>query len=245
MQRILVLGGTSDAIQLTQKLLTFKQISIIYSLAGLVRQPKLDCTIHSGGFQGNMLAYLQAQQIDLVLDATHPYAVNISQSATKATQQQNIPYWHYNRPAWQATKLDNWSEFAQWQDLYPKLQAYKRPFFAWGREPLQHLEQIAKHQHWLVRTAIHYNISHPQLTLIQAIGGFSLQDEKQLYQRYGFDVVVCKNSGGQAVSSKLQLAQQLQLPILMQQRPVKSVLKYRFDSINAMISALQTHFMTA
>ena len=240
MKNILLLGGTSDALQLAKQLLLFKSLHLIYSVAGLVRQPSLNCTIHSGGFQGNMAAYLQQQQIDFVVDATHPYAINISQSALTATQQCAIPYWQYERPAWHATEADHWYGFQDWNTLYPQLLAYKKPFFAWGREVLQHLDEIPQHQHWLIRTATPFDIQHPCVTFIQAIGGFSFEAEMQLYQQYGFDVLICKNSGGQAVARKLQLARQLQLPILMQDRPLSFALKHRFSHKTTLLKALQS-----
>jgi precorrin-6A/cobalt-precorrin-6A reductase len=258
-QTLLLIGGTSDAMRLAKQLLNlhrlplhpFKTIRLIYTVAGLVRQPNLPCIIHSGGFQSQaeMVQYLHQQQVDLIIDASHPYALKISQTASAAAtiyaakQAIPIPYWHYERPAWQASPADDWHSFSDWHSLYPQLCAYKKPFFAWGREPLQHLNEIPSHQHWLVRTAIRYEIQQPQLSLIHAIGGFSLQDEMQLYQQYGFDVLICKNSGGQSVASKLQLARQLQLPILMQTRPKQSAVKYRFNTINAMIKALRNYLI--
>jgi len=240
MTRLLLLGGTSDALQLAKKLLRFKALYIIYSVAGLVRQPQLNCTIHSGGFQGNMVHYLHQQSVDFLIDATHPYAVNISQTAFKAAQTVSIPYWQYERPAWPASNADHWQGFQDWDSLYPQLYPYKKPFFAWGREVLQHLHEIPPHQHWLIRTATPSGIQHPHVSYIQAIGGFTLVDERQLHQQYGFDVLICKNSGGHTVAHKLQLARQLQLPILMQDRPIPFALKDRFDSKNALIKALQS-----
>ncbi len=242
MYTILLLGGTSEAKRLAVKLLAFKQVDLIYSLAGLVRKPNLACQIHIGGFQGKMAQYLLDQNIDLVIDTTHPYAVNITQIAIEATQATKIPYWHYQRPAWQKSKLDHWIPFHHWQHLYPQLLSYQRPFFALGREPLQQLKQMPKQQTWLVRTAIDYtmkqSVQHDRLHLIQAIGYFSEQDEMQLFQQYNIDVLVCKNSGGTAVSSKLAVARKLNIPIFMQQRPVVPILEYIFSDIDAIILSL-------
>ena len=242
MYTILLLGGTSEAKNLAIKLLSFNQVDLIYSLAGLVRQPHFACRIHIGGFQGKMAQYLLDQDIDLVIDATHPYAINITKIAIKATQATKIPYWHYQRPAWQKGKLDDWIVFHHWQDIYPQLLQYQRPFFTLGREPLKHLKVIPKQQNWLVRTAIDYSttqaVQHNRLHLIQAIGRFSEQDEIQLFQQYNIDVLVCKNSGGTAVSSKLAVARKLNIPVFMQQRPAVPILEYIFSDIDAIILSL-------
>jgi precorrin-6A/cobalt-precorrin-6A reductase len=242
MLTILLLGGTSEAKVIAKQLLIIESIYLIYSVVGLVRQPQLDCKIHTGGFQGNMQDYLQQQKIELVIDATHPYAEHISQQAMDATQHLKIPYWQYNRPAWQASAKDHWLSFNNWQTLHAQLQSYQRPFFTLGREPLQHLQHIPVQQHWTVRTAIHYDIQHPQLTLIQAIGGFSYQEESHLFEQHVFDVLICKNSGGTAVASKLQLAQQLHLPVLMQSRPTQIQGQHCFFEVEQLLQALLAQF---
>lgn len=217
--KVLLLGGTSEAMQLAKQLIAHK-IEVIYSIAGLVRQPKLDCQIHNGGFQGKMATFLHEHHIKLLLDATHPYANTISQQAKQAAKDVNIDYWVYHRKAWQPTENDVWIEFTHWDDLLPQLQCHNTPFFAFGQTPLKHLTDIAPQQHWIVRTAIKHKIHHPQLHLITAIGGFTYEEEEALFKQYQFDVVICKNSGGTAVANKIKLARQSAIPVLMQARPV-------------------------
>jgi precorrin-6A/cobalt-precorrin-6A reductase len=217
-KKILLLGGTSDAISLAKKYISQKT-DITYSIAGLVRQPNLDCKIHTGGFQGNMADYLRTHQFDLLIDVTHPYAVIISQNAENAAKKVGIRYWQIIRPPWKKTGGDNWTEYSNWYDLLLKLHNFKRPFFAVGRQPLEQLDDISEHQHWLVRTAIPSTIQHPKLEIIAAIGGFSLPEELALFDQYKIDVLICKNSGGDVVSSKLLAAKQRNIPVLMQTRP--------------------------
>jgi len=216
---ILLLGGTSDAIQLAKQLIALN-VELIYSIAGLVRQPKLNCKIHSGGFQGELAKYLRNHHIDLLIDATHPYAINISQQAKQAANEIGIEHWLYNRPAWQKTATDNWNEFSNWDDLLTKVQAYQTPLFTLGQKTLEHLNDIPQQQFWTVRTAVKNKVSHPRLRIITAIGGFSLDEEARLFKQYNIDVLICKNSGGTLVSSKLLLARQLSIPVIMQTRPV-------------------------
>ena len=237
---ILLLGGTSDAIQLAKQLIAL-DINVIYSIAGLVRQPTLNCQIHRGGFQGKMAEFLRDQQIDLLIDATHPYASKISQQAKQAANDTNIDYWLYYRPAWQKTDKDQWIEFNNWDDLLPILQNYKFPFFTLGQAPLRHLDDINLHQHWTVRTAIKHTIHHPQLRLITAIGGFSLDEEAALFKKYAFDVLICKNSGGNTVIHKLQLARQYSIPVLMQCRPPIVKTCSMFTVLSEIIDKVQKH----
>ena len=236
--KILLLGGTSDAVKLAKQLIALK-LDISYSVAGLVRQPSLDCKILTGGFQGNLAAYLRKNSIDLLLDATHPYAKNISKQAVQAAAEVNIPCWQYTRPAWQQQKDDNWIIFQNWHDLLAKLQNYQRPFFAMGQAPLLHLDDITESQYWTVRTAISQNINHPQLHTITAIGSFSLDAERDLIKQQNIDVLICKNSGGESVFSKLIAARQLKIPVLIQARPSQTKADKSFSKIEEIDNNVQ------
>lgn len=100
---ILLLGGTGDAVGLARQLAQ-AGVPLIYSIAGLVRHPDLPVPVISGGFSqyGGLEAYLSQQGITGVLDATHPYATNISKAAVQAATSRQIPIWRYLRAGWQA-----------------------------------------------------------------------------------------------------------------------------------------------
>ena len=195
----------------------------------------LNCKIHNGGFQGRLSHYLNEHRFDLLLDATHPYATNISHQAARSAENTNTPCWQYLRPAWHKQQGDNWIPFCDWDDLKPKLLNYHHPFFAFGQEPLKHINDIAKHQHWTVRSAIPQDISHPQLGIITAIGGFPLDEELTLFEQQQFDVLICKNSGGNTVANKLTAARQHGLPVMMQSRPAQIEVNKTFSSVAKMV----------
>jgi len=231
---ILLLGGTSDAITLAKKLLELN-VNLIYSIAGIVRQPQLNCRIHSGGFQGKLADYLQQQQIKILIDATHPYAVNISQQAKQACTTTATPYLQYIRPAWQPNKNDNWISFDTIDSLLEHLKPYKKPFFTLGQKPIDHLDKIPNQQHWLIRTATQTHIKHPKATIIKQIGSFSIANELELFKHYQIDALICKNSGSNKVSAKLSAAKQLNIPVFMQNRPSEKIQGDYFSNIDELI----------
>lgn len=121
---ILVLGGTRDARMVIKQGLgkgVFSQLEhrIIYSVAGLVRQPELDCEIISGGFTqlGGLSAYLERESIDLVLDLTHPYAQTMSSTAQKVCAELDRLYLRFNREAWLPQTGDRWVSVQNWVEL--------------------------------------------------------------------------------------------------------------------------------
>ena len=145
MKRILLLGGVTEALAIGRTL----GPQHVYSLAGVGRVPTdLRCEVRVGGYGGaeGLARYISEQGIDLLLDATHPYAAQISQNAALAAAASGIPCWALRRPAWVAQADDNWREVADWAELVEALKPFKRPLFTLGREPLEHLHEIPENQ---------------------------------------------------------------------------------------------------
>ncbi|MCQ4257104.1 cobalt-precorrin-6A reductase [Stutzerimonas stutzeri] len=238
MKRVLLLGGTGDALRLARSL----GPSHIYSLAGLGRVPDdLKCQVRVGGFGGaqGLAEYITAERIDLLVDATHPYAAQISTNAAIAAEQAGIPCWALRRPAWEAGEGDNWREVNDWAELIGALGDFQRPFFTLGREPLAHLHEIPEHQHWTVRCLD----AQPTITRAEVIGDrgpFDLERERQLFERLNCDVLISKNSGGDSTEPKLQVARERGLPVLLLRRPMLPAVTREFAHRDELLSALKT-----
>jgi len=132
--KLLILGGTSDAKTLARELHA-KGVEVVYSIAGLVRQPDLPCEIISGGFsvRGGLSQYIVENNITAVLDATHPFASKMSQTALEVTEQLQIPLWRYQRPDWSPTPEDDWTFFINWDDLLRGLAPFKSVLLTQGQ----------------------------------------------------------------------------------------------------------------
>jgi precorrin-6A/cobalt-precorrin-6A reductase len=244
--KLLILGGTSDAIKLCK--LALAQYDVIYSIKGRVRQPQLNCKIHSGGFGGiaGMVNFLQQQHIDCLLDATHPYAVNISNHAKLAAKHCSLPCLHYIRPAWQQQENDHWIFFntlAQLTALINRNEDSKaRLFFTIGQLTPEFIAQKNPQQHYIVRSAITSNISQTNtIKWIKNIGPFALEDERILFEWYQIDALISKNSGGKSVEAKIQIAREKKLPVYMLKRPDFSSEYPIFHSLTDMILTIQNN----
>jgi precorrin-6A/cobalt-precorrin-6A reductase len=55
--------------------------------------------------------------------------------------------------------------------------------------------------------------------IIQARGPFTTEDDIALFRDHGVEIVLAKNSGGQASISKIEAARALGLPVVMIERP--------------------------
>jgi len=236
MKRILLLGGVTEALAIARTL----GPEHVYSLAGIGRVPTdLNCQVRVGGFGGaeGLAAYLLAENIDLLIDATHPYAAQISANAARAAQLTGIPCWALRRPAWQAQAADDWREVADWAELIEALRPFRRPLFTLGREPLQHLDEIPAQQFWTLR-ALEACPGNERCEVIAARGPFYLEDERALFERRQIDVLISKNSGSGATEPKLEVARERGLPVLILKRPELPGVDRAFFGVDEMIAAL-------
>jgi precorrin-6A/cobalt-precorrin-6A reductase len=236
MSRLLLLGGTAEALALARRLGPGQ----VYSLAGLGRVPQdLRCVVRVGGFGGaeGLARYLVEQGIDLLVDATHPYAARISANAALAARLAGIDCWALRRPGWRPGPGDDWREVAGWPALAAALRGFARPFFTLGREPLEHLDEIPAGQFWTLR-ALDPHPGNARATVIAARGPFDLEAERRLFAEGRFDVLVSKNSGSQATEPKLQVARERGLPVLLLARPALPAVARAFTAVEPLWQAL-------
>lgn len=238
MTRILLLGGTGDALQIARRL----GPEHVYSLAGLGKVPSdLACAVRVGGFGGaqGLARYLQDENIGLVVDATHPYAAQISANAHAASRTANVPCWALRRPAWQPQSGDDWRMADTWTELIDAMAPFARPLFTLGREPLAHLDEIPAHQYWTIRCLdAHPGNAHARI--LDARGPFTLDGERDLFAASRIDVVISKNSGGAATEAKLAVARERGLPVLMLRRPDLPAVEREFTRPADLLDALRT-----
>ncbi|MFM0052966.1 cobalt-precorrin-6A reductase [Caballeronia grimmiae] len=236
MKRVLLLGGTGDALAIARRLTK----PHVYSIAGLARVPAdLACEVRVGGFGGvaGLIGYLHANDIALVVDATHPYAAQMSRHAREACTAAGIPLWAVRRPAWQPHPGDDWREAANWRGIVEGIAAFHRPLFTLGREPLAHLDEIPASQHWTIRCLDPHG-GNARADIIDARGPFDIAGERALFDAARIDVIVSKNSGGKATEAKLAVARERGLPVVMLVRPSLPAAEREFDYPASALDAL-------
>ncbi len=221
MQRVLLLGGTKDARILAKALAARADIHATISLAGVTSNPPdFGLNKRIGGFGGvdGLCAYIRAEGIKVLIDATHPYAAQMSQHAAWAAAKTGITRLALFRPAWRPEDGDHWREFPTWEDLITALPVDARVFLAAGQDGMRAFDH--PHSFEIVARALEYpsGITNP-ITLIQSLPLKSADDEAALFQENSITHVVCKNSGGTASTAKLVAARMLGLPVFMLARP--------------------------
>jgi precorrin-6A/cobalt-precorrin-6A reductase len=222
--RVLILGGTADANRLAAAVANDARIDAVLSYAGRTENPTPPpISWRVGGFGGiNGLAdYLRDENIARVVDATHPFAAQISAHAVTACAVAAVPLLALERPPWQRVPGDRWIEVDDLNAAAEALGAVpRRVFLGIGRV---HLQTFAAHsQHaYLVRLVDppRAPLPLPDAEVIVARGPFDRAGDGALLANYRADVVVARNAGGSSASAKIEAARDLALPVVMVRRP--------------------------
>lgn len=226
-KHILIFGGTGDANRIAEDLMHEfgRDIRLQLSLAGRTSAPSLPdgVPVRIGGFGGpeGIIAHFNRDQIDLAIDATHPYATEISGNIAQACHAVAMPCIQYHRPAWEQTDKDNWISVPSIEHaakILPEIGT--RALIASGAKNLHAFEGLEKT--WLLVRTVDaprdpFDLEHGEWLF--ARGPFSVEGEAELLERHEIDVIVSKNSGGGATFAKIEAARNLGIPVIMIERP--------------------------
>ncbi|MFD9869707.1 cobalt-precorrin-6A reductase [Streptomyces niveus] len=225
--RVLILGGTTEARRLADVLAAeAPHVHVTSSLAGRVTHPSTPAgDIRVGGFGGAdaLAAWLLAHRIDVLVDATHPFAATISAHAAQAAAACGTDHFALRRPGWPADPRERRHPARSLADaaaLLPALGA-RRVLLTTGRQGLAafagpELDGL----HFVVRT-----VEPPEPPLPRSAhilldrGPYTVEGETALLLAHRVDVLVTKDSGGPATAAKLTAARELGLPVVMVERP--------------------------
>jgi precorrin-6A/cobalt-precorrin-6A reductase len=222
--RLLILGGTMEARMLAETLASRTDFDVVLSLAGRTVDPLPQAVpVRIGGFGGveGLSGFLKEQRIDLMIDATHPFAHIISANAGAAVKIANVQAFALRRDEWSPAKGDRWRSVETVSSAIAALGPSPRNvFLAIGRQEA-HAADAAPIHHYLVRSVdpIDPPLQAPDVAYVRARGPFGLHEEMQLMRDHRVDVVITKNSGGTATYAKIEASRLLGIEVIMVQRP--------------------------
>ncbi|WP_149830083.1 cobalt-precorrin-6A reductase [Streptomyces tailanensis] len=220
---ILVLGGTTEARELAATLDARPDVRVTTSLAGRVSRPgALEGAVRIGGFGGaeGLAGWLREHEIDAVVDATHPFATAITVNAAEAAKATGTPAVVLRRPGWRPAPGDRWHDAGSLTEAAALLPALgRRIFLTTGRLGLPAFAHQAE-LHFLVRSVEAPEPPLPPHThVLLARGPFTVAGERAVLREHRVDVLVTKDSGGEATAAKLVAARELGVPVVVVRRP--------------------------
>ena len=219
-QKILILGGTREAAELAADLVA-QGHDVTTSLAGRTKEPKpLKGTVRIGGFGGTqgLADYLESEGFNRLVDATHPFANQISANAKEAAGITGVAFESRIRPPWKKQPGDQWTEVGSLEEARDYLPAGARVFLALGR---QHIFIFS------TRTDVHFTVrmidppTEPlALESHQLVLGRpgEVEAERTLLQQHVITHLVCRNSGGDNAYAKIKAARELGMEVVMVER---------------------------
>ena len=226
LSRLLILGGTAEGRALAEaaEARFGSTLTVISALAGRTRTPVLPAgEVRIGGFGGaeGLAAYLQDEEIGLLVDATHPFATQISVQAREAAALAGTERLVFVRPSWRPVSGDRWIEVDTVDHAVGAIPAEaERVFLTVGVRSLAPFA-VRPDVWFLVRLVDEPAEPIPlaQHRLICARGPFVEDDERALLAEHSIDCLVTRASGGVATAAKLAAARALGLPVVMVRRP--------------------------
>ncbi|NIZ59688.1 cobalt-precorrin-6A reductase [Sedimentitalea sp. CY04] len=223
MMRILLLGGTTEASALAKQLAMAGR-DAVFSYAGRTARPASQpLPMRQSGFGGvaGLVEYLHCEGITHVVDATHPFAAQMSANAVAACSEAGVALCALERQPWQAGEGDNWISVGDMQGAVDALHVEgARVFLAIGKQNLD-IFAAKPDNHYLLRLvdAPEAALPLPDCEVVVARGPFDAASDQALMAEHGITHVVAKNAGGAGAEAKLQAARALGVPIVMIDRP--------------------------
>jgi cobalt-factor III methyltransferase len=171
---------------------------------------------------------LQQSRAGAIIDATHPFATDISAQLTQLARELNIPYIRYERPSAHLAGFDH-----HVQDMpaaaRQAIEIGQRIFLATGIKDLQTFlrQPSAETRHWFLRItpdadslerALKLGVPRSNICAMQ--GPFSTELNVALWSSWKVDCVVTKESGeAGGFQSKVDAARKLGIPLIVVDRP--------------------------
>ena len=223
MIRALILGGTGDANRLADTV-SRAPIDAIYSYAGRTRIPLPHALpTRIGGFGGTqgLADYIRRERITHVIDATHPFAAEMSRHAVDACAATGVPLLALERAPWTRTADDRWIEVADIAAAVAALpEAPTHVFLAIGRQHLAPFAAKPQHRYTLrLVDAPDGTLPLHNAEVIVSRGPFTLADDRELMRTRDIAWLVARNAGGDGARAKIDAARELGLPVIMIARP--------------------------
>jgi len=224
--RVLILGGTTEASALCRLIAADASIDAVLSLAGRTKTPAAQpIPTRTGGFGGieGLMRYLVSERIDVIVDATHPFAEQMSFNAREACHRVARPLLVLTRAPWQRIEGDLWHEVTDLDEAARALGASpRRVLVTSGRQGLKAFEAAPQHD-YLIRTIEPPELlALPHARFLQERGPFDEASECALMQKERIDLLVTKNSGGDATYAKIAAARHLHLPVIIVKSPQRT-----------------------
>lgn len=247
--KVLVLAGTEEARKLCHKLMETRGLEVVVSLFQETLNSDYPALVKTGGFGGieGLGEYLQNEQIEMIIDATHPFSEKINSNALAASRLTDTEYIRLIRPKWVADPNDRWLEFPTLSQACQNIPQNSRIFAALGGKNLQ--KNIEEIENLLSPSRIFLRVMEqptfklpPNWVMLEYNPPITQESERDLLIKNKITHILCRNSGGKVSRLKLNAAVELGLEVFMIDRPSQSEGNFNFPTYTTIEALLQSRF---
>ncbi|TCO79490.1 cobalt-precorrin-6A reductase [Marinisporobacter balticus] len=246
---IMILSGTKDGRELVKNLSERGYPLIVTtatSYGGSLIQKKEKCTIISNKLNKNEMETLIVEKgVKILIDATHPYAVEVSENAMKSCENKKITYMRYQR---EESKLEGYEKCYQYVSSYEEAVKHLSKiegniFLTTGSKTLEiFAKDLEKNRLFprilpvsdMIKKCEDLGIKPSNIIAMQ--GPFSIEMNMEMIKKYKIDILVSKESGDiGGTLEKLEAARKMEVPVLLIRRPkvdYKNIFKNTLDVID-------------
>lgn len=198
-------------------------IDAVYSYGGRTRIPAdQPLPTRIGGFGGpvGLADFIRSERITHVVDATHPFAAEMSRNAVTACAVTGTPLIALERAPWDGTEGDHWTEVADIASAVAALpETPARVFLAIGRQHIAPFGTRPQHAYTLRFVDPPDGALPFAADVLVSRGPFTLDGELEMMRSRGIEWIVARNSGGSGARAKIDAARELGIPVIMLTRP--------------------------
>lgn len=226
---ILVLSGTEDGREIVEKLLENNQTVLAttateYGAKLFKTHPNLKVISERLDID-DMIILMKKYNIKTIVDATHPYAAEVSKNAIKSAAESNIKYFRFERKKISYEKIDR---FSSYEEVIKYLEKVKgNTLLTTGSNNLDKFENVNFKDDLYIRVLPTANVVKKCTDLgflpkkiIALQGPFTTEFNKAIYEFYNIKYIVTKDSGDiGGTNEKIQAAIDRDIKVLLIDRP--------------------------
>jgi precorrin-6A/cobalt-precorrin-6A reductase len=220
LSKVWLIGGTQESAQIARELVRTNLpcvVSVTTESARLLYPPEIEVSVCKFTPQ-----FLEVHPISVVLDASHPFAVEISQSAIAIATERGIPYLRFERSALSSTDCQTLKNFDQLDILknervlltigYRSLSLFK----PWQDQAVLFTRILPSAI--ALQTALESGFTSDRILAIRP--PISIELERSLWQHWQISMVLTKASGSPGGEDlKHQVAKELGVKLVVVERP--------------------------
>lgn len=246
---ILILSGTQDGRMLCEKLKR-EGVDIIVSTAteygaSLVDSSETVTVVNGRMTVEDMVSFIEKHTITMLIDATHPYAKDVSLNAISACKNKGIDYFRYERPSSIIKGLNMYKSYSKIVEALKKRQG--NILLTIGSNNLEQFKDLIPSGRIYARVLPMLRVMEKcdQLGLkakniIAMQGPFSHAMNEAMYDQYDISYMVTKETsdvGG--FIEKVETAIEKNIEVFVLERP-EVPYENVFDSLDALIDAVKS-----